>query len=65
MGDETNIIKRAIGEGTPLTIGLVVTMLGFAFWMGIQHSELSTLNTNVRDVLKDHESRIRVLEKRP
>ncbi len=68
--DETKFIARrppgtVLGEKTPLTIGLVLTLLGFAFWMGVQHSQMNELNTSVKEVMKDHETRIRVLEKRP
>lgn len=52
-----------ISDRTSVTVGLLVLMVGFAFWMGVQHSNLNELGVSVRDVLKDHEQRIRALEK--
>jgi hypothetical protein len=61
--------RVAIGKASTVTIGLVLTFLGFAFWMGVQHSQLSTvssgvdeLKTSVKENLRDHEQRIRNLE---
>ena len=55
--------NSAIGERTWVSLTLVITFVGFAFWMGIQHSQLSTLNDNFAKFFADHETRIRVLEK--
>lgn len=62
--NESGERKAVLGENSYVTISLVGVLLGFAFWMGIQHNQLSDLNASVRDILKDHETRLRVLEKR-
>ena len=53
---------KALGENTPITIGLAILVIGFAFWMGKMHSDLSNLGEQVQTVLQDHEQRIRALE---
>lgn len=55
--------SNAINDKTWVSLGLVMTFIGFAFWMGVQHSQLSTLNENFAKFFADHETRIRVLEK--
>jgi hypothetical protein len=55
--------RAAITSNTAISVGLVVTLLGFAFWMGIQHNQLASLNTDIKEILKDHEGRLRVLER--
>lgn len=57
--------SAAINDKTWVSLGLVFTFVGFAFWMGVQHSQLSTLNENFSKFFQDHETRIRVLEKKP
>ena len=52
-----------ISEKSWVSLGLVITFVGFAFWMGVQHSQLSELNAFMRSIVSDHETRIRVLEK--
>jgi hypothetical protein len=56
---------QAISEKSWVSLGLVITFVGFAFWMGVQHSQLSELNGFMRGIVADHETRIRVLEKKP
>jgi nitrogen fixation-related uncharacterized protein len=57
--------RAAITSNTAISVGLVGTLLGFAFWMGVQHNQLASLNADIKSMLKDHEERIRVLERKP
>ena len=56
--------RFVIGEGTHITIGLGVLLLGLAFWMGVMHMQLQGLNAGLDKVLSDHEARIRALERK-
>lgn len=53
----------AITEKSWVSVGLLIILIGFAFWMGVQHSQLRELNDFCRSIVADHESRIRILEK--
>jgi len=66
MGDGSRSgFTNAISDKTWVSLGLVVTFVGFAFWMGVQHNQLSELNSYMRGIVTDHETRIRVLERKP
>ena len=56
---------NGLSEKSWVSLGLVITFVGFAFWMGVQHSQLSELNAYMRGIVADHETRIRTLEKKP
>lgn len=65
MGNETEIKTRrfVIGENTPVAVGLVIVLVGFAFWMGVLHTTVNGMSGNLEKVLLDHETRLRVLER--
>ncbi len=63
MDKSNSGVGNAISEKSWVSLGLVITFVGFAFWMGVQHSQLSELNAFMRSIVADHETRIRILEK--
>ena len=67
-----NSKQKPISQTTPVTVGLLILLLGLAFWLGVQHAQLRNLGERMNDlscqvktVIQDHEKRLRALEQKP
>ena len=60
----TKPTRNALGSTTPITISVVVLLLGVAFSLGAMHMQLQGLSSSLDKVLADHETRLRALERK-
>lgn len=65
MSSDPQTKRFVLGESTPVAVGFMVTIIGAFFAAGIIYGQFVELNNTVKDVLKDHETRLRVLERKP